>query len=399
MQSTDESASVSAAEAASLLGVKAQTLYAYASRGLVRRVGDGKRRRYLLEDLERLRARQRARAGHGPVAAAALAFGEPVLDTSLSTIDQRGPLYRGLPAVELAGAGASFESVAELLWTGALPEKPPRWAAEALPRLRAEDVTSIEDLLLLLPAILRGAPERHSRVREVELRLARRTIAQLAALVTRTPADTTPIAERLATLVRAPRRDATAALDTALVLLADHELNASSFAARIAASTDASLPACLLAALATLSGPRHGGASGRVEALLDEALRLKRPLEVLELRVRRGDALPGFGHPLYPHGDPRATALLELARGLAASRASDRARLAPVLAIARAMARQGLPANVDYGLVALCRALRAKPGVASLLFAVGRTAGWVAHALEQRRSSAVLRPRARYTPA
>lgn len=398
MQSSEELASVTAAEAARLLGVKPQTLYAYASRGLVRRVGDGKRRRYLREDLERLRARQRARSGHGPVAAGALAFGEPVLETALSTIDDRGPVYRGRPAVELAQAGTSFESVAELLWTGTLADAPPRWEPGALGRAGGARIESLEDLLLACSGIVHTAPERHSRAPEVELALARRVIARLAAQVAGSSAGEHTIAARLAAVASTPRREATEALDAALVLIADHELNASSFAARIAASTDASLPACLLAALATLSGPRHGGACDRVEALLEEASRLKRPTQVIELRLRRGDAIPGFGHPLYPHGDPRATALLDAASTLVARRPKARARLQPLLGLARAMASQGLPPTVDYGLVALCRALGAKRGVAALVFAVGRSAGWVAHVLEQRRSPAVLRPRARYTP-
>src|SRR4051812_26451646 len=120
-------AAVSAKEAAELLGVKPQTLYAYASRGLLRRVGTGKRRRYLVEDLERVRTRQRARSGHGPVAAAALSFGEPVLDTRITGIDRRGPLYRGQPALELAARGVSFETVAELLWSDQPPQTSPVW--------------------------------------------------------------------------------------------------------------------------------------------------------------------------------------------------------------------------------------------------------------------------------
>jgi citrate synthase len=363
----------------------------------VRRVGEGKRRRYLVEDLERLRARHRARAGHGPVAAAALAFGEPVLDTSLSTIDERGPLYRGRPAVELASARVPFESAAELLWSGSLPASPPSWQPGPLPGRRRSPVTSIEGLLVELPSLLHVTPERHSRVAEVELELARRAIARSAALVTRTAVRGGSVAERFARLASAPRAAAVDALNAALVLVADHELNASAFAARIAASTDASLPACLLAALATLSGPRHGGACDRVEALLEEAARLKRPTDVAELRLRRGEALPGFGHPLYPRGDPRAVALLERARGLAKAARRSSAALEPLLALARTMAKQGLPATVDFGLVVLCRALGMPAGSAGLLFAVGRSAGWVAHVLEQRRSPAVLRPRARYT--
>jgi citrate synthase len=396
MQDT-EPASVDAREAAARLGVKAQTLYAYASRGLVRRVGDGKRRRYLLEDLERLRGRQRARSGHGPVAAAALSFGEPVLDTALSTIDERGPVYRGTPAVELASAGKTFEDVAELLWRGALPAgAPSRWEPAATSLRRAPTVRRLEDLLAHLPSLRLEATERHARAPALEVELARRIIARMAALATRTPASGGRVAERFAVRARAPRAAATSALDAALVLVADHELNASSFVARIAASTDAPLPACLLAALATLSGPRHGGACERVEALLDEAASLKRPTEVIERRLGRGDAVPGFGHPLYPRGDPRAVVLLERARAVAASRRPATAELERALVLSRFMAKQGLPATVDYGLVTLCRVLGLEPGAAALLFAVGRAAGWVAHVLEQRGSSAVLRPRARY---
>jgi citrate synthase len=394
--------SLSAKEAAARLGVKAQTLYAYASRGLLRRVGDGKHRRYLVEDVERLLLRKRARSGHGPVAAAALSFGEPVLDTSVTAIDERGPLYRGYPAVELAATGAHFESVAELLWSGQLPQTEPDWPALALPaRSWGPARTSIEDLWLALPALSLAAPERHSRAREVELALGRRLIKSLALLLVPPAArrEACSVAALLTPLCKAPAKDATAALDLALVLLADHELNASSFAGRVAASTDAHLVACLTAALATLSGPRHGGACDRVEALLDEAGTLPRPASVIEKRARRGDLVPGFGHPLYPHGDPRAVPLLERAQQLSQRTAGLRRRLQPAFALAKAMQRQGLPATVDFGVVALTRALGMNAGGAALLFALGRSAGWVAHVLEQRSSEAVLRPRARYLGA
>jgi len=396
------SASLSAAEAATRLGVKTQTLYAYASRGLLRRVGDGKRRRYLVEDVERLRTRQRARSGHGPVAAAALSFGEPVLDTRISGIDERGPLYRGRPAVQLATSGARFESVAELLWSGQLPDPAPDWPALVMPaRNWGPARTSLEDLWLALPTLSLAAPERHSRTHDVELSLGRRLLKSLALLLIPPTARRAAgsVAEQLAAICKAPVKDATSALDLALVLLADHELNASSFAARIAASTDAHLLACLTAALATLSGPRHGGACDRVEALLDEAATLARPASVIEKRARRGDLVPGFGHPLYPHGDPRAVPLLERAQQLSQRSASVRKRLEPAFALAKAMQRQGLPATVDFGLVALTRALGMHPGGAALLFALGRSAGWVAHVLEQRASETVLRPRARYLGA
>lgn len=403
VDSTMQSApSLSSKEAAQLLGVKTQTLYAYASRGLLRRIGDGKHRRYLTEDVERLRTRHRARSGHGAVAAAALSFGDPVLDTTITGIDERGPLYRGRPATELAKAGVSFEAVAELLWSGELPSQPPVWHAfKASARSWGAPRTSLEELLLALPALVPRAPDRHSRVREVELSQGRQLIRSLALLVVPPAArrKSGSIAELLSGAAKAPAAAARRALDLALVLLADHELNASSFAARVAASTDAHLLACLTAALATLSGPRHGGASARVEALLDEAATLRRPLDVVQKRAQRGDAVPGFGHPLYPAGDPRAVPLLDEARALAERSRGLRKRLDPLFALAKSQHRQGLPANVDFGLVALTRALEMPPGSAALLFALGRSAGWVAHVLEQRTSEAILRPRARYLGA
>jgi citrate synthase len=400
MQST---ADLNAREAAALLGVKLQTLYAYASRGLVRRVGTGKKRRYLREDIDRLRQRASARSGHGPVAAAALSFGEPVLDTLITFIDQRGPSYRGRAAVELAQAQTRFEAVAELLWTGELPKAAPIWPAlGAAAKSRSVPVT-LEDLLFALPAFARAAPERHLLTSEAELALARRLIRGLAQLIAgraRASHSAAHVSNLLANRCRGVEsRLSVAALDVALVLVADHELNASSFVARIAASTGANLLVCLQAALATLSGPRHGGACDRVDALLDEASSLRDARRVIELRARRGDTMPGFGHALYPAGDPRARLLLERVSLLAKSSPAAQRRTEPALALERAMRRQGLPATVDFGLVALTRALGMPAGSAALLFALGRCAGWVAQVLEQRGSAAVLRPRARYLGA
>jgi citrate synthase len=394
---------LSAADAASLLGVKAQTVYAYASRGLLRRVGTGKRRRYLLEDVERLQLRQRARSGHGPVAAAALSFGEPVLDTHITAIDpERGPLYRGRAAVDLAVQGLGFEAVAELLWSGEAQAEHVPWSALPAPRGGFGAARgSLEELLRALPLLWHAAHELPLRTPERERALGRGVVRTLASLLVNPSQRRTTgsIAQLLGVACSVGQRVAEPAIDVALVLLADHELNASSFAARIAASTDASLLSCLTAALATLSGPRHGGACDRVEALLDEAAALRRPSDIAQQRARRGDVIPGFGHPLYPQGDPRARLLLERAHALVARRQRGARRVTAALDLARSMARQGLPATVDFGLVALTRALGMRRGSAALLFALGRCAGWIAHVMEQRSSEAVLRPRARYLGA
>ena len=378
-----------APEAAALLGVKVRTLYAYASRGwLQSHPGEGRTRRYNRDDIERLRARRDARLGHGPVAAGALRWGEPVLETAVSLIDERGPFYRGRSAIELARAGVPFEAVAELLWSGTLPERRPRWTAGGWlprPKLPAGE-PPLTALQLAVPLLAARDPGRFGFAGEDER--ARSLVARLAACVGPGGAKEGVARTLLVALGGADRPAAVAALDEALVLMADHELNASSFAARVAASAGADLYACVAAALATLSGPRHGGACDRIEALVAEAGGdARRARQVMTDRLRRGEAVPGFGHPLYPRGDPRTQPLLEAARRLG----SRRARV--VFAIAGAVPE---PPATELGLVALAQALDLKRGAATCIFAVGRSAGWIAHALEQRAAGYLLRPRARY---
>jgi citrate synthase len=187
---------------------------------------------------------------------------------------------------------------------------------------------------------------------------------------------------------------ALAAMNMALVLCADHELNASAFTVRVAASAGADLYACMSAGLATLSGPEHGGACDRVEALAAEAGRPERARAVVRDRTRRGEAIPGFGHKLYPSGDPRARPLLAAAEKLAPKSPGVRT----LLELSAAMASSGRePPSIDLALVALTEALNAPPGSAAGIFAIGRSAGWIAHALEQRDAGFMVRPRARYT--
>ncbi len=180
--------------------------------------------------------------------------------------------------------------------------------------------------------------------------------------------------------------DGTDLVRRALVLCADHELNASAFAVRVVASTDAALPRCLLAGLSALSGPLHGGMTDRVRAMLAEPHMLTDPRAAIHSRLARGDDLPGFGHRLYPDGDPRAAAILD---GIGPN-PPWRGLCATILTLT------GLRPNLDAALVALAQHL-ALPDTAPLaIFALGRTAGWIAHALEQRGDGQLIRPRARY---
>lgn len=409
----DEAGYVTGREAAALLGVKRETLYAYASRGLVRSEpgGAGRERRYSREDLERLKARRDARSGHGPVAAGALRWGEPVLESALTAIEPAGPRYRGRPSAELAAA-ASFEAVAELLWSGSLPEPGPRWPVTglglrgaSLAALLPDDAPPLVTLALAVPALGAADPDRYNVGPEAERARARALVLRMAALAgaggdaARAKAALAEGAVARALLVslgvRATAR-AEAAMSRALVLSADHELNVSAFAVRVAASAGADLYACVSAGLAALSGPRHGGMVDRVEALVAEAGRPERARAVVQERARRGEEVPGFGHPLYPAGDPRGALLLAAATELAPRSPAVRT----IEAIAEAMREAGRePPSLDLGLAAIGAAIGLPPRTAVAMFAIGRAAGWLAHAFEQRAAGFLLRPRARYVGA
>jgi citrate synthase len=399
-----ESPWLSSREASDRLGVKLATLYAYASRGLIESSpGGGPRARlYSKDDVERLRTRHAARSGHGPVAAGALRFGEPVLETSISDVGPDGPRYRGRAAIELCRAGVSFERIAELLWTGTLP-------ASAAPAARLNfDARKLWPLLagraplpkmaLVLSALALADGDRHAASEIAEFARARALFHWLAnASRTRPPPpgqQRGTVAGTLLAAMRVPSNPIVLSnVDRALVLCAEHELNASAFAARVAASAGADLYACLGAAVNTLSGSAHGGMCERVEALIAAIGSKARAARTVGDWLARGEQLPGFGHPLYPAGDPRGALLIELAEAHGAS--SEPAKTA--FALLQAMKRGGHPApTLDAGLVTLCHCLGLPPGSAASIFAVGRSAGWVAHALEQRAAGYLVRPRARY---
>jgi citrate synthase len=403
---------LSAREAAAILGVKLPTLYAYVSRGLLRSragPGGGRARVYPRSEVEALR--EKARGLRGTEAAGALRWGEPVLDSSITAMTSEGPLYRGELALMLARRDVPFEAVATLLWTGALPAETPQFevgaAAAGFARLgRALPAGSspFEWQTLAVATLAPRDPGRFEIAREAVLPRARSLIRWLAAaLALATDSSRAEASLRAPTVAAAvaaalgvkPEAAKLRAIDRLLVLMADHELNASTFAARVAASAQADPYACVLAGLATLSGPLHGRASDRVEALLAEVERPADAARVVHERERRGERVPGFGHGYYKEGDPRARVLLETARTV-----GPRARGVRELdAVIDAMAAHQRPGpNVDIGAVAVRCALGMPRGAAAGLFAVGRCAGWIAHVIEQYESGQLLRPRARFAP-
>jgi len=364
--------------------------------------------------------RRDARAGHGAVAAGALRWGEPVLDSAITAITPRGPAYRGRLAIDLAERGTPYEIVAELLWSGELPNPDiaidwPRIAVPvaALAKIVGEGARPLDTMPLIVqlgaladPVVHRGESRRRSAKSHAELAnggefaaCGRRLIPLLAATLASTfsaaaitRALSASSVARIATRALGIDEVFAPEIDRALVLLADHELNASSFTARVAASTDADPYACVAAALAAVSGPKHGSASEDLARFADQ---LGSPdaarAEVRSLK-KRGLAIPAFGHPLYANGDPRTPPLLaSVDRVVADTGGTKRAKV--ILAI---IAATDAKPSVDVGLAALVAALGLEPPVASGLFAVARSAGWLAHALEQRDAGYLLRPRARY---
>jgi citrate synthase len=423
-----QSTYLTAHETAERLGIKRDTLYAYVSRGLLRSVAlPGSRERgYRADEVERLRA------SRGSNRAARTEPLIPVIDSAICLIEDGRLYYRGIDAIHLADT-ATLEDIADLLWRGALamsqaPTLPSPASGGGKGRGRGS-IGAVSKTLprtqgrVVEPASAYPLPRKRGRVgvgaeaplgliERCQIRLATLAAADLAALDL-TPAgiirtgrtilyelaacigDTSPASDpvhrQLAAYWRLDDKGADL-VRRCLVLLADHELNASTFVARCVASTGATPYAVVSAALSALSGRRHGGASASAEALLHEIVQRGDPLAVMAARLARNEYLPGLGHPLYPEGDPRAAALLSAA--MAAVPASR-----PLIEAAVAAARQLIPQrpNIDFALAAATTALGLPQGAALSLFVVGRTVGWIAHAIEQYQNGVLIRPRARYT--
>jgi citrate synthase len=377
-------------EVARRLGVKRETVYAYVSRGLLERhpASGPHDSQFDPEEVERLAARARR-----PDRSSAL---EVVVETELTLLDPAGRLsYRGRDAIELARF-RSFEEVVALLWDGPPPAP---WgldderaaAIEALGVALGPEAPDAERIAAAVATLAARDPRRDSRDPDTVRRAGAEVFAGTLAALDRGSGGTgaASFARRfwmaLADDGGKPRAEEVRALDAALILLADHELAASTFAARVAASAWAGPYRVILAGLGPLGGALHGGAGLAVEALLDEVAAGTDPGAALDTRIASGP-VPGFGHRVYRDRDPRADHLLD--------RLAPDPRVATLLAAA---AQRELPApNVDFALAALVRAHGLRAGSSATIFTIARIAGIVAHALEEYEHRLRFRPRASY---
>ncbi len=370
-------------EAARRLGVRAQTVYAYASRGsiaVMQDPDDPRKSLYRAEDVIALCRKKQVGRKRAALAAGTIFGAEPCIPSGITTFSKGRAWYRGRDSIQLSDT-ATLEETAALLWQATAPvtfDAP----AVALPAGERDRQCAFTLLATL-------AAHGHSTLGRLDSALHIEA-GQLVAIVARAfgahdDAGLPWTHQRLAAGWGLDDRGADL-LRRAMVLVADHEITSSAFAARITASTGASLAGCLLTGLATLSGPLHGDASGRVRAVFDDVQRLG-AAHVVDHHLKSAIPIPGFGHHLYPDGDPRAAALL--------------ARLDPPAELAHFIDKvttlTGQRPTIDVALAMLSVQLRLPRDAAFGLFSTARSVGLLAHCIEQLRVGKVIRPRSRYT--
>lgn len=396
---------LSAQEAAETLGVSPTTLYAYVSRGMVRSeaMAEGSRsRRYHQDDIQRLKERKELRRNPAKAVEQALHWGEPVLDSAITLIDNGRLYYRGCDAIKLAET-RTVEEVASLIWLGDLTAGTPSLFDAASSRVsfrclatrrRVADLPPVEMFQAILPV---AAAEDIAAYDVRPLAVAQtgaRILGLLALMAASRDEKGADIAKTLQDGWVPEDPLAVRLLRAALILCADHELNVSTFTARCVASAGSTPYAVVMAGLSALQGVKHGGSVEQVEAFLREVGAPSQAPAAIAHRLKRGELLPGFGHQLYPDGDPRGKALLTLT--------SEAYPDSPAVALSDAIVTHAYRAigqypTIDFGLAVLANALQQPPGAALALFALGRTIGWIGHAIEQYQTDQLIRPRARYT--
>jgi len=385
---------LSAREASAELAISPATLYAYVSRGLIRSEpsSDSRSRRYRAEDVRTLK--ERRTPSPEPRGLRSFDADLPVLDSAIATITADGPIYRGVSCIELAEAD-TLEHAATLLWdvTDVDPfsrDNCPHMSDEmrAVAEV-ARHAAPIDRTIAVLALAASADPGAFTRAPDGRAMVGGRIMRLLVATMLNGRPSAEPLHLQIARKWAPNNKHAADLIRRALVLLADHELNASTFTVRCAASTGLNLFDSVIAGLVALKGPKHGGA-GVLAAQLLKVLVDGDVAPLVRERVALGERFAGFGHGVYKHGDPRARALLD---------ALARVGAAPKLVREipdRIAEATGEFVNIDYALAVLVHVLGQAPGNELVLFAMARTVGWIAHASEQLQHGRLIRPRARY---
>jgi citrate synthase len=386
---------LSAREAAAELAVSPATLYAYVSRGLIRSEPspDSRSHRYRAEDVRGLKER-RAPSAVEPRGFRSFDPDLPVMDSAITTITEEGAIYRGVNCVDLSEKD-TLEHTATLLWdvTGVDP-----FATNNCPHVSdemqaigvaARRAAPIDRAIAVLALATSADPGAFTRAPEGRAMVGARILRLLVATMLNAEPSGELLHQQVAKVWAPDNKHAPDLIRRALVLLADHELNASTFTVRCAASTGLNLYDSVIAGLAALKGPMHGGAgvlaSRLVKTLIDQDAE-----PVIRERVALGERFAGFGHGVYKRGDPRAMSLLNaLTRAGAARKFTKEVP-------ERIAEATGEFVNIDYALAVLAHSLRLAPGSELTLFAMARAVGWIAHASEQLQYGRLIRPRARY---
>ena len=392
---------MTARQASAGLGISLPTLYSYVSRGMLHSepvAGSPRIRRYLKEDVSRLVERREFRRNPAKAAEKSLHWGSPTFQSGLTLIDGGRLFYRGVDAIKLA-EHSTLEEVAALLWTGNSAQASTLFTHAREPLLRRmgnlfkhfPDLGPVERCQLVLPLAasldLSAYDLRPGAVAKTGVRILRLVFSAVLGFPV-----TSPLGVALARRWMSKRQSAASALAAALILCADHELNVSAFTARCIASARATPYEVVLGALAALRGRRHGGVSEDVETLFRDAEDVRDCRQVVATRLQSLGYIPGFGQPLYPEGDPRGAMLLSLAKIYGSVEKTELARRL----IQAAYSVSGERPNLDFGLAAFARAFRLPSEAPIAIFALGRTVGWIAHAIEQYADDQIIRPRARY---
>ncbi|WP_165963383.1 MULTISPECIES: citrate/2-methylcitrate synthase [unclassified Pigmentiphaga] len=396
-----------------LLGVKKETLYTYVSRGWIRSFpsNEGRAHVFARADVERLRAKSLARSGIGAVAETVMRYGEPVITSRISEITLQGPRYRGRLAVDLADQGCTFEAVASWLWTGVWLEDRVCW--NDVPEFQPPPVTGLSDGgtcdivktlagVVLALGVAPPGPEQFKL--GTTLDAARQIIQILTGMLGLLSSKRKyiavlagkPLAASIHRILgRAADPEAIAALNAMMVLCADYELSPASFTARVVASSGADLYASVAAGLCAHSGLLTGHICDRLTELLSGGARNQNQDRRLNEIRKFGATLYGFNPALAPDGDPRAYWMIKQARALL-PRAETPVLQNMLRFLDRIEADLDLHPGLPAGLVTLTAALGLPSKSAVAVWGIARTAGQIAHVIEQREAGFVLRPRAMF---